>query len=122
MSGIPSHEDILVDLLEDGSDVGPNGRNLAIWDETIEDLENNYYKDNSQLTEKQFKMYRATYIMIKEEFKKLKGTVGMAILSWYSLNINRGKFSILFLFNDGKVNLNQRITIFFKLTALDFGG
>ena len=107
MSEISSHEDILLELLEDGSDVGPNGRNLAIWDEIIEDLEENYNNGNSQLTEKQFKMYRATYIMIKEEFKKLKGTVGMAILDWQSLNINRGEFSVLFLFHDGKVNLNK---------------
>ena len=113
--GIPSHEDILIELLEDGSDVGPHGRNLAIWDKIIDTLEEKYYYGEinnvggtKPFRERHFRILRKAYIMMKNEFMKLNGETSalMAIIEWQILNMkmNRGEISTLVLFHDGKMN------------------
>ena len=111
--GIPSHEDILLELLEDGSDGGPHERNLTIWDKIIETLEEKYYDGEinnvggtKPFRERHLRILRKAYITMKNEFMKLKGetSAGMAIIEWQILNMNRGEISALILFHDGKVN------------------
>ena len=113
-----SHEDFLIDDFEEDIGIGPHGRNLAIWDEIIENFEVKYYNgkivgEDKQtiIMEKQFKLHREAYIMIQREFLNLKveTSTGMAILDWQLLNMNRGEFSALILFHGGKVDLKFKL-------------
>ena len=89
----PTHEHILLELLEDGSDVGPHGRNLTIWDKIIEALEDEYYDGdivnvggNKPCREKHFRIIRKAYIMMKNElgeFTMASQPIRLILVNWF---------------------------------------
>jgi hypothetical protein len=108
MKGMPSHEDLLINLEADNS---PHARNLEIWDYIIKEFKDKYYAGNlmdpnsmQPVMERDMKVCTAAFTMMKKECFKHSGEMsgGIAVIDF--MFVNNKVVSVLILFHDGKVN------------------
>ena len=114
-SAIPSHEDLLIQGLDQKVAAHPHARNLDIFDKVICVYKSRYYAgklcsdDYKPILEGEMKQLLAAFAMMKKEYIKRSGDIssGIAVLNFRFDKFGR-QSSVVILFHSGEVFTNNK--------------